>query len=158
GFSACGKVLLHPLVSEGDTAREDFIKCALFNYAIGNCDAHGKNFSLICTWRHGMSLAPFYDLVSTRVYPELVQKFAMAIGETFHVDKIAEHSWRQFAADLNIRVERLYSLMDEIGASLLPALEPLAEKHEKAYGTAAIYETLIRIVRDGVNQLTPRCC
>ena len=97
GFAAWGNVLLHPLVSGHAGAREDFITCALFNYAIGNCDAHGKNFSLLYDERRGVHLAPFSDLVSTMAYPELSQKFAMAVGKTFRFDRIAEHSWKQFA-------------------------------------------------------------
>jgi serine/threonine-protein kinase HipA len=153
GFAACGKALLHPLVSGGGAAREDFIKAALFNYALGNCDAHGKNFSLLYQWRQGVSLAPFYDLVSTMAYPELEQKFAMAIGKTFRFDRIADHSWKQFAADMNIRSERLYSLMEELVSSAAPAVEPLAARHEQQYGAAPIYETLVRIAKEGLNRL-----
>jgi len=42
----------------------------VLNYLIGNCDAHGKNFSLL---REGTTvrLSPLYDLVSTHAYPEL---------------------------------------------------------------------------------------
>ncbi len=153
GFAACGKILLHPLVSDNATAREDFIKCALFNYAIGNCDAHGKNFSLLYQERQGVCLAPFYDLVSTMAYPELEQKFAMGIGKTFRFDRIAEHSWKQLAADMNTRHERLYSLMEGMRLSILAALEPLAERHERQYGVSPIYETLLRITREGLHRL-----
>lgn len=153
GFAACGKVLLHPLVSDNAAVREDFIKCALFNYAIGNCDAHGKNFSLLYQRQQGVCLAPFYDLVSTMAYHELEQKFAMAIGKTFRFDRIAEHSWKQFAADMNIRQERLYSLMEGMRLSVLAALEPLAERHERQYGVSPIYEALLRITREGLDRL-----
>lgn len=153
GFAACGNVLLHPLVSGNAGAREDFITCALFNYAIGNCDAHGKNFSLLYDERRGVRLAPFYDLVSTMAYPELEQKFAMAVGKTFRFDRIAEHSWKQFAADMNVRPERLYSLMEKLHASIMPAVEPLAARHERQYGPSPIYDRLVRIVRDGLNRL-----
>jgi HipA N-terminal domain len=153
GFAACGKVLLHPLVSEYGAARESFIKCALFNYVIGNCDAHAKNFSLLYHGTKGLRLAPFYDLVSTMAYPELAQKFAMAIGKTFRFDRIAEHSWKEFAAAMNIRAERVFSLAEEVCASVAPAVEPLAARHEKQYGTAPIYETLAQVVRKGLEQL-----
>lgn len=152
GFAACGKILLHPLVGDNASARENFITCALFNYAIGNCDAHGKNFSLLYDGQ-SISLAPFYDLVSTMAYPELEQKFAMAIGKTFRFERIAGHSWKQFAADMNVRPERLYSLMENLHESVMPAVEPLAAQHERQYGASPVYERLVRIVRDGLNRL-----
>lgn len=152
GFAACGKILLHPLVGNNASARENFITCALFNYAIGNCDAHGKNFSLLYDVQ-SISLAPFYDLVSTMAYPELEQKFAMAFGKTFRFDRIAGHSWKQFAADMNVRPELLYSLMERLHESIMPAVESLAAQHEKQYGPSPVYERLVRIVRDGLNRL-----
>ena len=153
GFIACGKVLLHPSLSGDPAARETFIKCALFNYIIGNCDAHGKNFSLLYQRGEGVSLAPFYDLVSTMAYPELAQKFAMAIGKTYRFDRIAEHSWKQFAADMHIRPERLYSLMAEVHAAVAPALNPLAAQHEQRYGPSPVYESLVRMVKDGLQRI-----
>ena len=100
-----------------------------------------------------MSLAPFYDLVSTMAYPELEQKFAMAIGKTFRFDRIAGHSWKQFAADMNVRPERLCSLMEKLHETVMPAVEPLAAQHERQYGASPVYERLVRIIRDGLNRL-----
>ena len=98
-------------------------------------------------------MAPFYDLISTMAYPELDQKFAMSIGDTFRFDRIKEHSWKQFAMDMNIRVERLYSLMEETHKSVLSSVEPLTAGHEKLYGTSPIYENLSSIVMNGLNQI-----
>lgn len=153
GFAACGKILLHPLVSSNASAREDFITCALFNYVIGNCDAHGKNFSLLYDGENSVNLAPFYDLVSTMAYPDLEQKFAMAIGKTFRFDRIASHSWKQFATDMNVRPERLYSLMEKLHRSIMADVEPLASQHEEQYGASPVYERLVRIVRIGLNRI-----
>jgi hypothetical protein len=101
----------------------------------------------------GVGLAPFYDLVSTMAYPELAQKFAMAIGKTFRFDRVAEHSWKQFSADMNVRFEKLQSLMAEVRASLIPAVEPLAAEHERQYGASPIYEAILRIAGDGLKRL-----
>ncbi|HYV15641.1 MAG TPA: type II toxin-antitoxin system HipA family toxin [Conexibacter sp.] len=49
------------------------------NFLVGNNDAHGKNFSLL--YAHDrVSLAPFYDVLSTIAYPGLARKAAMGIG------------------------------------------------------------------------------
>ena len=53
----------------------------IFNYLIGNSDAHGKNISLLLL-PEGPMLAPFYDLLSTRIYSHygLAEGLAMKIG------------------------------------------------------------------------------
>lgn len=51
----------------------------LFNYFIGNADAHGKNFSLLYK-DNKPELSPAYDLLSTAIYPDLSEKMAMKIG------------------------------------------------------------------------------
>ncbi|MDL2268762.1 type II toxin-antitoxin system HipA family toxin [Desulfosarcina sp. OttesenSCG-928-A07] len=153
GFSACGKTLLHPLISENAVVRESFIRCVLFNYIIGNCDANGKNFSLLYRDKKNVELAPFYDLSSTRVYPEWTKKCAMAIGKTFHIDRIAQQSWKQFAVDMNIRPNWLYELMEEFHGAVASAVEPLATAHEQQYGASPIYESLVDVVKEGLIRL-----
>lgn len=152
GFAACGKILMHPRLGNNTSDREEFITCALFNYAIGNCDAHGKNFSLLYDGQN-IKLAPFYDLVSTLAYPELDQKFAMAIGKTYRFDRITKNSWKQFSTDMIIRPERLFFLIEKLYKSVIHAVEPLAERHEKQYGISPVYERLVRIIHEGLNRL-----
>ena len=77
----------------------------------------------------------------------------MAIGKTFRFDRIAGHSWKQFAADMNVRPERLCSLMEKLHETVMPAVEPLAAQHERQYGASPVYERLVRIIRDGLNRL-----
>ncbi|MFR7670440.1 MAG: HipA domain-containing protein [Collinsella sp.] len=42
----------------------------LFDYAVGNCDNHLKNWSLVWdeSWKQ-VRLAPLYDVLCTTVYP-----------------------------------------------------------------------------------------
>ncbi len=52
--------------------RQQLWLALVFNVLIGNCDAHGKNYSLLYD-SPAPSLAPFYDLLSTAAYAELDQ-------------------------------------------------------------------------------------
>lgn len=76
--------LLRGVSSSPAVDLQRLLNVAIFNLLIGNNDAHGKNFSLL--YQQGLKerpetrLAPFYDLVSTAVYPDLSQKLAMKIG------------------------------------------------------------------------------
>ncbi len=57
-----------------------FFRMVLFNFLVGNNDAHGKNFSVIYKNRH-IALAPAYDILSTSVYPNLSLHMAMKLGK-----------------------------------------------------------------------------
>jgi serine/threonine-protein kinase HipA len=71
-------------------------RALVFNWLIGNCDAHGKNFSLL--YDNGSpTLAPLYDLVSTCCYPELTTRLAMSIDGAVDIDEVDEHAWQKLA-------------------------------------------------------------
>ncbi|MDO3377561.1 type II toxin-antitoxin system HipA family toxin [Geoalkalibacter halelectricus] len=76
----------------------------IFNYLIGNSDAHGKNLSLLLL-PEGPKLSPFYDLLSTRIYSHygLDARLAMKIGGEGDPDGIKETHWEQFAIDIGVK-------------------------------------------------------
>lgn len=61
---------------------KSFVDRVVFNFIIGNGDAHGKNFSIV--YRDGFPrLAPQYDLICTTVYPQIGKKMAMKFDGKF---------------------------------------------------------------------------
>ena len=80
----------------------ELLNWVISNTLIGNADAHGKNISLMLT-SAGPLLAPFYDLMSTAIYPNLAQKMAMNIGGEDRPDWIIERRWEQFSKDTGIK-------------------------------------------------------
>ena len=52
----------------------------VFNWIIGNCDAHAKNYSILEPGTPHARLSPAYDVMSSECY-ELPQKLATSIGE-----------------------------------------------------------------------------
>ncbi|HEW91869.1 MAG TPA: type II toxin-antitoxin system HipA family toxin [Thermotogaceae bacterium] len=150
GFIECRELIDEYLSNQGVTNRFLFIRMMTFNYIIGNHDAHGKNFAIL--HNKGFELAPFYDLVSTQVYP-LDNKFAMAIGQTFRLDRIKEHSFKKFARDMNVRPKLLISLINEVCEAVKNGLDGLIAEHEKNYGAAKIYKDLNKIIKSNIIQL-----
>ncbi len=77
----------------------------IYNYIIGNCDAHGKNFSLLYK-NDSIRLAPLYDLLSTIIYPELSNKMAMKIGKEYNINQINKDCFVDLskAAELNVKL------------------------------------------------------
>lgn len=90
---------------------------AVFNWAIGNCDAHAKNFSLLHD-RGTPRLAPLYDLVSTVAYPELSTRWAMTIGDARFDGEVSLESWEKLALEMRLTpraaIERARSLLAKL--------------------------------------------
>lgn len=152
GFAACGQLLLRPEVVDAAGARDDIIRCALFNYLIGNCDAHAKNFSLIYDKNAGIHLAPFYDLVSTRAYPNLSSRFAMSIGKTWEYDEINKASWKRFAKSLSVRDKLVFNLMEELSTRLSTKLEEVYGQFIEEYGRSKVCADIKKAVEIGLEK------
>lgn len=76
----------------------------LFNYLIGNADAHGKNLSMLYGPDGTLRLAPAYDLLSLAHWPQLSQTMAMAIGGEHRPEWVMARHWQTLceAAGLNL--------------------------------------------------------
>ena len=72
------------------------VRWALFQFLIGNSDAHGKNFSFFVR-REGLDPAPWYDLVSVVQYPGIDQELAMAWGDAFLLNEVRAYQLADFA-------------------------------------------------------------
>jgi serine/threonine-protein kinase HipA len=77
-------------------ARMTLLRWALFQFLIGNCDAHGKNFSFFVR-REGLDPAPWYDLVSVVQYPGINHELAMAWGDAFSLNEVGAFQLADFA-------------------------------------------------------------
>lgn len=77
-------------------ARMTLLRWALFQFLIGNSDAHGKNFSFFVR-REGLDPAPWYDLVSIAQYPGIDHELAMAWGDAFALDEVGAFQLADFA-------------------------------------------------------------
>jgi serine/threonine-protein kinase HipA len=76
----------------------------VFNWLIGNCDAHGKNYSLLYD-TGAPTLAPLYDLVNTTMYDHLTRRLAMRIDGAAHIGEVELGAWIQLAAEIGVREE-----------------------------------------------------
>lgn len=84
---------------EADTRR--LLEWVIFNLAVGNMDCHAKNISMLTT-QEGTRLAPFYDLMCTRVYPRVDTDFPFRIGREFAPSELAPKNWMGFASEIGI--------------------------------------------------------
>lgn len=101
---------------------QTLLNAVIFNYLIGNNDAHGKNFSLLYHVDGSIRLAPLYDLVCTVRYPELSPKMAMKIGGEYRSDRIAMRHFEKLADETGMAKPMVKKRVQELAENLLVAL------------------------------------
>lgn len=122
-LAACFKLVRHASIRSGKDVLS-LLNWVIFNYLIGNSDAHGKNISLLLL-PEGPVLAPFYDLISARIYAHygLATGLAMKIGGAGDPDALQKQHWELFAEEVGIKprlvLSRIADLAKRIEASRL---------------------------------------
>jgi len=121
------------------------IDAALFNVAIGNADAHGKNFSFLLD-AGGPRLAPLYDLLSTIAWPALNPRLAMRIGRAGTIEELDADAWARFAGDAGVTLpflrRRGKALAEAIKRACDTVAGPDALRHRTTLRAALIRQSL----------------
>lgn len=115
GFKECFDLMKKMSMPALD--RNRLAERAVFNFLIGNNDAHGKNFSILHYETGFTKLSPMYDVLCTQVY-DLADKMAMKIGGHYehsvifprHLEKLCDeigYSYFQFKKNIIRQVEKL---------------------------------------------------
>ena len=139
--SACFTILqqhsVEPLLD-----KRFLLQWIIFNYLIGNADGHAKNISLLTT-SSGLRLAPFYDLLSTAIYPALSPKLAMKIGGENRLDWIQARHWERLASDADVKPRVVLDLLKDMGTGLPKLAQTLAEKFSETKAAQAVSAKIV---------------
>lgn len=90
------------LTANKAAARLTLLRWALFQFLIGNSDAHGKNFSFFVHPGGLLEPAPWYDLVSVLQYDGIDTELAMAYGDVFDHAEVSPFALADFAVRCGI--------------------------------------------------------
>ena len=118
-FNTISKVCTVPAIES-----QKFLRYVIFNYMIGNCDSHGKNYSLLYKDSR-VELSPLYDAVSTIIYPGLTDKLSMKIGNHYEIQKIGKEDFSLLAEKLNIKNSVFLKIFDDFWKKYISAFEEL---------------------------------
>lgn len=133
---------------------QNFLDAVGFNLLVGNGDAHAKNFSLLYT-AEGIRLAPFYDLLSTALYPGLSLSMAMSVGGTYRFSEVDRKVLTEGAKALGLRGTYLVKRMDALRERLPKAAEEAAAGLLGRGLDESVLERLVRLVRDRADRFGP---
>ncbi|MEW5757730.1 MAG: type II toxin-antitoxin system HipA family toxin [Pseudomonadota bacterium] len=121
----------------------------IFNALIGNHDAHAKNFSLLYLHRgRGKTpvLAPFYDILSTAVYPTLTRKMAMKIGSKYTFSEVQARHWDQFAEGVGLTKSQAKRRILELAKSLPATARKLQSDPGHGFAGNAVVERIVALI------------
>ena len=121
----------------------------VFDYLIGNTDAHIKNFSLLYSADlQSLRLAPAYDIVSTTVYEQSTRDMAFHIGGEISIDAISADSFRRAAGEVGLGERLAMRRFDTMCQQFRIALRQSAEELTTA-GYPKAEEIQQRILQSG---------
>lgn len=154
GLKQCFELLSE--VTQPAIDRNMLASAIVFNFLIGNMDAHSKNFSLLQYKPSQFALAPFYDLVCTRAYPELISKMAMKIGSKYRVDEVLPRHWEQLCHEINYSFPALKALLNRQGEILLSSMDLSKQFFNARTQGAPVINQIIEVVKRHVNKTLER--
>ncbi len=129
-----------------DLAR--LLDAVIFNYLVGNNDAHGKNFSLLYpgagTGDIQIRLAPLYDVVSTVYYPELNKEMAMKIGGEYSSERVTPQNFEKLAEEAGLAKPLVRRRVPELAEAILATIPILDTANPVAEGVGGVDQEAVR--------------
>lgn len=117
-----------------ETDLQHALTAAIANVCLGNGDAHGKNFALLSTADGHHRLAPFYDIVSTDVYPALTPTFAMKFGHAERATGLSAGDLDRVARDFGMSAALVRTTVAAVATSLRTVLDDVLDGVERDVG------------------------
>jgi serine/threonine-protein kinase HipA len=138
-------------------ALDQLARVMLFNVAVGNADAHGKNLALLHGPDAGITLAPLYDVISTVYYQSVStrdglkpasKELAMTIDGVTHVNEVTVEDLVREAVSWTYNKVRAERVLGELVDRLPKAIETAAAS------TRDVPDDLVASVTERVRSLS----
>ena len=150
-ISACLDIMRkHSARPAGDQI--DFLDRIMFNYMIGNADAHGKNFSLLYRTAKP-ELAPGYDMLSTAVYPRVSKKMAMKIGKKYDPERLFPSDWKRIVPDTETARRNLERKLGYMAENCVEKAAGVRDSLEKTGIESSVFEDICSVIEKRANSV-----
>ncbi len=145
-FADCFRTIAKTSV---DPARdiESMLQWQVFNLLAGNSDGHAKNISMIVDGRDSRRLAPFYDLVCTRIYRSIGRHLAMSIGSTNDPGQVKQQDWETLATTVGVGKRWLVDIVADFLDRIHDASLNAARAFREAHGDSPVLESIPDVIR-----------
>ena len=99
-------------------------------------------------------MAPFYDLICTRVYPDLTDRMAMRIGAENRPDWIQPRHWERFSAEIDIKPRLILRTLREMPQRIIPQADALAKVFNDEFGQSSIVGKILDAIKKWASRIT----
>ena len=132
---------------------DSLLRWQIFNLLIGNCDAHAKNISLLRGAKGHWRLAPFYDLVATKVYPDLSSQLAMAVGSQYDSGMTQASHWQSLFKKCQVSPTQYSQILIKMLQIFPSKIKLTQQQFIKEYGESPILERLDKVYNAQIRHL-----
>ena len=155
GIVTSFRLLRELQVSAADTL--EFIDRIIFNFLVGNGDAHGKNFSVL--YQDGVaSLAPMYDVMCTTIYPDVGRRMAMKIDGEYAFKWITSGKFARLAAKIGVSEKMMLREISKMSRRVRHEVDVVANRCNRIW-PSGVYSNIAAGIVSRLNQIngdTPR--
>ena len=119
------------------------MRATVFNYLMGNNDAHGKNFAILYAMDGKPHLAPFYDILCTQAYDELTDDMCMKVGDHYNFKDIKESDWQGLCKGTGFSFPSLKKIIHTFVEQIV---ESIQEERKLLSGTEFDHDVLDKMI------------
>jgi len=126
------------------------IKWQLFNFIVGNSDAHAKNVSFLYDQENRIMLSPFYDFICTQAYPHINSDLAIHIAGSASRSHVGKHRWEQFANNAGVKNTFIIKTLNELSDSIPNAFVSQRRRFEERYGVYHAFDNIEKVIQKNI--------
>jgi serine/threonine-protein kinase HipA len=130
----------------------NFLDWVAFNLLIGNNDCHSKNISLLLQ-PDGLTLAPFYDLLCSAIYPKLQREFSFSIGGQRDFTQISKRNMEALEKDLVLKTGTFLRHILTLIAKIEKEQTSVAKRIQHEHPEAKIPARISALISDRIKSL-----
>ncbi len=130
-----------------------FLDALLFNFLIGNHDAHSKNYSLPLDGPDSIRLAPLYDLLSTSAIPGTSRKLAMKYGGENRPGYLRHRHLERLADELEVKPALVWSRAGAMWAQLFESIDAARRMLPTEFQAKPAIDEIVALIEERCERL-----
>lgn len=122
---------LSPLLARPSEYKNDLLARAVFQFLVGNPDAHAKNYALV--FKAGsVSLSPLYDVNNAAAFADHYKvqrpRLAMSIGNERNPEALTPHHWSDFAEEIEMSAPLVHQVLYRMAERIIIDAQSLRDE------------------------------